>query len=371
MTQLRTRLNDQSATVEDVRYQQVLNNLAMIIVEPGKLPYFCDPQTARTTITDTASVNDGLGWSLITAAPAGVLGLFDRFLFTSQSSLLTATQTKAGEWDAVCVNDPDKLQWMRAVYRRVAGNSSDEDEQLFVGNYFDHFKVTGEVLRTLEMDAQFPRDILYALGDLSEIDYSTEKDFLADLQKALKARISCPKPKQGDAARSAQPQQVATFEPIAASLSQSSDSSEDVAANANKDGGKQKGGTTGETNDATAGNRDVGVPLCVKARIAPYWFHIMLTARSTDMGTLLSRPFVGDDQLLRRTYLPALQPGWYGVGHRRDVPRNAEYVGRYGKTYVWVLPENMDQLSRLTLAMLDLETVATNRRPPGLVPSVR
>jgi hypothetical protein len=63
-------------------------------------------------------------------------------------------------------------------------------------------------------------------------------------------------------------------------------------------------------------------------------------------------------------YLDAMRPGWYGVGRRCDVPRCAVYVGRYGHRYVWVTAEGVDPLTRLTLAILDLATIA----PPFVLP---
>jgi hypothetical protein len=368
MYQLRTRTNDQAATIHDIHYQQVLNNLAMIIEEPGKLPYFCDPQTARTTITDIASINDGLGWSLITSAPAGVLSLFDRFLFTSQSSTFAMGQNKAGEWDAVAVNDPDRLQLMRTMYRRVAGNGTDEDEQLFVGFYFQFYKVTDEALNALQLGSpDIPPDLVSALRKLVGVEYTDEAHFLADVTTALKL-VMQPQGGQahgGGASIEARGGQVATFEPFGPMLDQGDESMIAAAGNVKKrDSGNGK-------KDEEAAKKNDEISLRAKRTIGPYWASILLSMRRADINELVSRPFVGDEQYYYRTYAQALQPGWYGVGRRRNVPRNAEYVGCYGNTYVWVLPENVDMLSRLTLAMLDLETAPSNRRPPGLVASVR
>ena len=33
------------------------------------------------------------------------------------------------------------------------------------------------------------------------------------------------------------------------------------------------------------------------------------------------------------------RPGWFHVGRKKDVPRDACYVGRHGQRYVWVGPE--------------------------------
>jgi hypothetical protein len=45
---------------------------------------------------------------------------------------------------------------------------------------------------------------------------------------------------------------------------------------------------------------------------------------------------------------------WYHVGAKRDVPKEACYVGCYAGVYVWVTPEGLESLSRFTLTVLDL-----------------
>lgn len=61
----------------------------------------------------------------------------------------------------------------------------------------------------------------------------------------------------------------------------------------------------------------------------------------------------------RFNYKQAFQPGWYGVGRKHDVPKHACQVGHCGKTYVWVMPENLEALSRFTLAVLDIATLSS------------
>lgn len=83
--------------------------------------------------------------------------------------------------------------------------------------------------------------------------------------------------------------------------------------------------------------------------------------------------FVSEADTHHLLYLIALRPGWYGVGCRGDVPSCAAYVGRYGSTYVWVEPENMEMLTRMTLAILDIHTFRSQRVDgdrvlPGLLP---
>jgi hypothetical protein len=54
---------------------------------------------------------------------------------------------------------------------------------------------------------------------------------------------------------------------------------------------------------------------------------------------------------------------WFHIGCRRCVPKHCDCVGHYRDTYVWVCPEGRDELTKLTLAILDY---ATNTAPAGL-----
>jgi hypothetical protein len=45
-------------------------------------------------------------------------------------------------------------------------------------------------------------------------------------------------------------------------------------------------------------------------------------------------------------------PGWFHVGGRKDVPKNACYVGRYGSRYAWVTSDGMPGLARFTVTVL-------------------
>lgn len=53
-----------------------------------------------------------------------------------------------------------------------------------------------------------------------------------------------------------------------------------------------------------------------------------------------------------------LPVGWYCSSCKKKCPDNACYSACYGKTCVWVMPENMDAFSKFTLAILDIATLA-------------
>ena len=76
--------------------------------------------------------------------------------------------------------------------------------------------------------------------------------------------------------------------------------------------------------------------------------------------------FISDEDTHHLLYLPAVRPGWFVVGTKKDVPRHACYVGRYCDTYIWVPPENLEMLTRFTLAILDIHTYrSANARAGG------
>jgi hypothetical protein len=50
--------------------------------------------------------------------------------------------------------------------------------------------------------------------------------------------------------------------------------------------------------------------------------------------------------------LAMIQPGWFHVGRKREVPKDACYVGKCGNSYVWVGPEGYDRLTEFTLTVL-------------------
>jgi hypothetical protein len=67
--------------------------------------------------------------------------------------------------------------------------------------------------------------------------------------------------------------------------------------------------------------------------------------------------------LLRRFYLGetermdcVLPTGWFRAGRKKDVPKAACCVGHYCGTYVWVLPDGLEGLTRFTMTVIDLAT---------------
>jgi hypothetical protein len=54
--------------------------------------------------------------------------------------------------------------------------------------------------------------------------------------------------------------------------------------------------------------------------------------------------------------------GWYGVGRKHDVPKDACYVAHHGHVYLWVCPGGVDGLTEFTLSILEM---ASALQPPA------
>jgi hypothetical protein len=63
--------------------------------------------------------------------------------------------------------------------------------------------------------------------------------------------------------------------------------------------------------------------------------------------------FAGEEAALVDYFPPR---DWYGVGGKKNVPKDACHVGCHGCTYVWVTPEGMNGLALFTMGALDLAT---------------
>lgn len=64
-----------------------------------------------------------------------------------------------------------------------------------------------------------------------------------------------------------------------------------------------------------------------------------------------TRSLLGSVEVSRSGEVPV---GWFFIGGKKDVPKAARYVGRYGDCYVWVMPEGVGGLARFTLLVLSI-----------------
>ena len=86
-----------------------------------------------------------------------------------------------------------------------------------------------------------------------------------------------------------------------------------------------------------------------------------VTTNDADFFNVPGRPLADRSPLARnagreveviRRDLARINPGWFHTGGRRDVPRDACYVGRSGDRYAWVCADGREQLTEFTLTVL-------------------
>jgi len=69
------------------------------------------------------------------------------------------------------------------------------------------------------------------------------------------------------------------------------------------------------------------------------------------------RAFLGDEE-----FATAIPKGWFGVGTKHEVPKDARFCGSYHDVYVWVMDEGLDGLSRFYLTILRIALMEANRK---------
>lgn len=76
------------------------------------------------------------------------------------------------------------------------------------------------------------------------------------------------------------------------------------------------------------------------------------TTDCDDCRLLLTEFYLGESDRIE-CWIPR---GWYYVGGKKDVPKHACWTAHCGHVHVWVLPEDLEGLTRFTLTVLDLAT---------------
>jgi hypothetical protein len=103
--QLRRDTVNLSQTLTDLYEQQVLNNVARFVYDPGALPDFAYPTQGSTGVQDNGSGMFSIGWKRSGFDSAGISGMAARQLNDS--------------WTLTPVTDPRKLELMRCAYQQA------------------------------------------------------------------------------------------------------------------------------------------------------------------------------------------------------------------------------------------------------------
>jgi hypothetical protein len=113
-TQLRLDTVHQAEALNQVEQQQVLDNLAMFVVNPNAVPYFTEVTGGFSEVSDTTTG---------TATPLWVKAGFSQI-----SATFTGSRLNQEQFSTLPVTDPFRLTWMRCVYRAAVGAPLDPVE---------------------------------------------------------------------------------------------------------------------------------------------------------------------------------------------------------------------------------------------------
>jgi hypothetical protein len=241
---LRQRTISQGATVPELQYQQVLDNLALFSINPAALPWHINLREGTTQITDSASV----GAAVDLGPPTETL------------PQLFGSRTAVAQWGGTPVIDTLELRLLRIAYRRAHGSPEMPDLDLI-----------DELAHELKSQVALNTD----LRDESEVYYE-------DLAKERES--------------------FATFEAEAVT-----------------------------TNDES---------------------FVTGTGTKSPLARDVSRQIAVIEHELEM-----IETGWFFVGRKRDVPKNATYVGHYRDRWVWVCPDGCDGLTHFTLTAMKISTL--------------
>jgi hypothetical protein len=242
--QLRRHTISQGATLPELQYQQVLDNLALFSVNPSALPWHINIREGTTQITDSASV----GAAVDIGPPTMTL------------PQLFGTRTAVAQWGGSPVIGALELRLLRIAYRRAHGSP--------------------------EMPGQ---ELLDELGH----ELKSQVAINADLRDETELFYEYQSRKQADYAR------------IEAEIVTVNDES-----------------FVGREGSKSPLARDVSRQVAVVER------------------ELLS-----------------IGSGWFQVGRKCDVPKDACYVGCHCDCWVWVPAEGREGLTEFTLAVMKLSTL--------------
>ncbi|HEY1599106.1 MAG TPA: hypothetical protein VGG64_05860 [Pirellulales bacterium] len=108
---------NQARTWTDIQYEQVLDNIAMFVNNPGSMPYFAGVGGGVSDIKDYGSVGASSNW----AFP------FNTFSYFNQAVGLNASRQRNENWSLAPVYQAPKLADMRFMYASlVTGSCQDE-----------------------------------------------------------------------------------------------------------------------------------------------------------------------------------------------------------------------------------------------------
>ncbi len=337
---LRRSTINQATTLTELQFQQVLNNLATFCDNPKTMPWHVNLRDGSAQVADVGSLT--LGGDLTRTSKA--------------SPSLLGGRTVVEQWGMTPVTDDTELRILRVAYRRALGyQESLEDDGNDLANDLAHelkkqtpdfnefqdqldrtfsdgkTRRRNEEFKALADDASargWPNTLSFLLfGDTSRVH-----DKVANILFPYTYDISFYEnfvPNGFDA-----PQTGAYYKHLAKALSVVNEHiilENEMITDPDGNGGLEN-----------------------------YVVDPKLHNEYTDEPVNLVTPFAAE---IRRQVkdvqrdIVKIHPGWYHVGRKHDVPKDACYVGHYHDCYVWVCRDGVGDLTDFTLKILSFSSL--------------
>lgn len=292
--QLRTSTANQARTVTEFHYEQILNNVAFLINDPYALPSHLSVKTGSTQISDSGS-----------AAVA-----FDLRRFSGTVPNVSGSRTIVDQWGTAPVTDTAALKLMRIAYQRALG--MDSHLSLEVANEVGH-ALTDQIGTNADISM---------LGEALRFS----------LEDMIWSRV---------AERGSRPEPLPPSEP------------EERADRAIRE--FKKVADLVYRNYVTTLQKD----MMVEEPVGSGHYHLNRRAPKPSLsagGAVATGLALETERRLEdlQSMIERVPRGWFHVGRKRDVPRNARYKGHCGDTWVWVCPDGTAGLAEFTLGVLEI-----------------
>jgi hypothetical protein len=334
---------EQAGTLTELQYQQVLNNLAMFCANPGAMPWHVNVRDGSTQIADVGSAQYVGDWHRAFGSHPTILG----------------SRTVVEQWSMSPVTDDTELKLLRIAYRRALGSNETLKEEDFANDlahelkkqspdlneFLDESDKSYEEHKTLYRN-RFYKELVAKRASRNKDDVSFLKNFTNILFSKEFADLAFPVVAYDEFSHSAitlfqkyidETISVTDEQVIAPWESIENMHPYDIGRFRIGDGPLQPYPNVKYTKeDGVWATDSDGDP---QKRVTPFAAEIRRQVKEVQKDLL------------------EIHSGWYGVGGKKDVPRDACYVGRYRDCYVWVCPAQVDELTRFTLKILNFASL--------------
>ena len=315
---LQRSILNQASTLTELQYQQVLGNLAMLSFDPYALPAHANLRDGSAQISDFGAL--AAGPNLVSTA--------------NSSPTLTGSRTVVEQWGITPVTDDNELKLLGLAYRRALGFPD-----------------------ILEND--FADDLAHAIclqiSNTDDVDLHNDLGFNLALFNQLMNDIVVPEalpPALKGSMKS-------TATPVELSDRLKEEQYGDYLHH------KATIDRINSWRDAINYNRvqsnDEFLVSEFEQNLSELNPSFMLwKEKDSRVYAFRATPQVREARRQVKqihTDLMEIHPGWFGIGGKRDIPKNACYVGRFRDHYAWVCPEGCQDLAKFTRKILSFSSL--------------